>query len=65
MSGDVDIFQIHNVLEELIDKMIEGSPNTVKLQISLENDKNDKVIQTQLLNKAEMIEKLEDWDMSS
>ena len=61
VSGDVDIFQIHSVLEELIEKMTEGKTNNVKLQISLENDKNDKVYQTQLLNKAEMIEKLQDW----
>ena len=59
--GNVDIFQIHSVIEELIRRMTEGLSDNVKLQISLENDKNDKVNQTKLLNKADMIAKLADW----
>jgi len=41
--------------------MTEGLPDNVKLQISLENDENDKVNQTKLLNKADMIEKVTEW----
>ena len=59
--GDVDIFQIHAVIGELINRMTEGLPDNVKLQISVENDENDKVNQTKLLNKADMIAKLVDW----
>ena len=59
--GDVDIFQTHTVMQELIHRMTEGLSDNVKLQISLENDKNDKVNQTALLNKADMIAKLADW----
>jgi len=35
--GDVDIFQVHNVVTELINRMTEGQPENVRLQISLEN----------------------------
>ena len=59
--GDVDIFQVHSVITELINKMTTGLPDNVKLQISLENDKNDKVNQTKLLNKTDVIAKLADW----
>jgi len=41
--------------------MTEGLSDNVKLQIILENDNNDKVNQTALLNKADMIAKLVDW----
>jgi len=61
ICGDVDIFQMHNVIEELIGKMAAGLPENVKLQITLENNRNDKVSQTKLLSKAEMILKLTDW----
>jgi len=43
IHGDVNIFQIHAVIEELIRKMTEGLSDNVKLQIILENDKNDQV----------------------
>ena len=33
----------------------------VTLQISLENDRNDRISQTKLLNKADIISKLADW----
>ena len=59
--GEVDIFQMYTVLQELIDKMTSGLPENVKLQISLENDRNDRISQTKLLNKADMISKLADW----
>jgi len=41
--------------------MTTGLPDNAKLQISLENDKNDKVNQTKLLNKTDVIAKLADW----
>jgi len=44
--------------------MTMGLPDNVKLQISLENDKNDKVNQTKLLNKTDMIAKLADGVIS-
>ena len=59
--GEVDIFQMYTVLQELIDRMTSGLPENVKLQISLENDRNDRISQTKLLNKADMISKLADW----
>jgi len=61
IHGDVNIFQIHTVIEELIRKMTEGLSDNVKLQIILENDKHDQVNQTGLLNKANMIAQLVDW----
>jgi len=59
--GEVDIFQMHSVLQELVDKMTSGLPENVKLQISLENDRSDRISQTKLLNKTDMISKLADW----
>ena len=41
--------------------MATGLPENVKLQISLENDRSDRVSQTKLLNKTDMISKLADW----
>jgi len=49
------------VIEELIRKMTEGLSDNVKLQIVLENNKNDQVNQTGLLNNTDMIAKLADW----
>ena len=59
--GEVDIFQMRSVLQELVDKMTSGLPENVKLQISLENDRSDRISQTKLLNKTDMISKLADW----
>ena len=59
--SDVDIFQVHNAVTELVNKMTTGLPDNVKLQISLENDKNDEVNQTKLLNKTFMVARLADW----
>ena len=58
--GDIDIFQMHTFIEELINKMATGLPENVKLQVSLENDRSDRVSQTKLLNKTDMISKLAD-----
>jgi len=41
--------------------MTVGLPENVKLQITLETNRNDRVNQTKLLSKAEMILKLTDW----
>ena len=41
--------------------MTTGLPDNVKLQINLENDKNDEVNQTKLLNKTFMVARLADW----
>jgi len=48
---------------ELIEKMAAGLPENVKLQITSENNRNDRVHQTKLLSKAEIILKLTDWVM--
>jgi len=52
---------MYMVLQELIDKMTSRLPENVKLLISLENDRNDRISQTKLLNKADIISKLADW----
>jgi len=52
---------MHSVLQELISKIATGLPENVKLQISLENDRSDRVSQTKVLNKTDMISKLIDW----
>jgi len=59
--GHVDIFKIHDVIQELIARMTDGLTDNVKVQIILENDHNDMVSQTKLLNKIDMIEKLFNW----
>jgi len=41
--------------------MTAGLPENVKLQITLENNRNDRVSQTKLLSKEEMTLKLTDW----
>ena len=42
-------------MEELIRKMTQGLSDNIKLQIILENHKNDQVNQTGLLNKADIV----------
>ena len=59
--GDVDIFQVHNVMTELINRMTEGQPENVRLQISLENAQNNRIIETKLMSKHEVIEKAVEW----
>ena len=41
--------------------MAAGLPENVKYQITSENNRNDRVNQTKLISKAEMILKLTDW----
>ena len=59
--GDIDIFQTQQVINNLVIRMTEGLPDNVKLQIMLVNNKDDRSIQTKLINKDEMIIKLSDW----
>jgi len=49
------------VLRELINRLTEHLQDKTKLQVSLENYKNDKVSQTKLLSKQEFVNKLADW----
>jgi len=55
------MFQLHTVLQKLIDIMISNLPENVKMQISLTNEKTGKVNQTKMLNKTDMTEQLSDW----
>jgi len=59
--GDVDIFQVHNVITELINRMTEGQPENVRLQISLENTQNNRIIETKLMSKHEVMVKAVEW----
>ena len=59
--GSVDIFQMHDVISELVNRMTHGLQDNVKLKVSLENTKNDRVNQSKLLSKQDMIYKLSDW----
>jgi len=59
--GEVDIFQVHNVVTELINRTTEGHPENVRLQISLENTHNNRIIETKLMSKYEVIEKAVEW----
>ena len=59
--GDVDIFQIQEVIYNLVNRMVEGLPENVRLQIMLRNNNNDRRIQTGVIIKNEMIARLADW----
>jgi len=61
IHGEVDIFQIQNAIEKLVSRITENFPENVKLQISLENTKNNRVNETKLLNKNDIIFKVADW----
>ena len=61
MEGDIDIFQVHNVITELINRMTEGQPEYVRLQISLENTQNNRIIERKLMSMHEVIEKAVEW----
>jgi len=52
---------VHLVVTELISGMTEGQPENVKLQISLENIHNNRIIETKLMSKYEVIEKAVEW----
>jgi hypothetical protein len=59
--GDIDIFQVHDVISELVNRMTEGLPDNVKLKVTVENRQNDRVNQTKLLSKQDIICRLSDW----
>jgi hypothetical protein len=59
--GDIDIFQVHDVISELVNRITAGLPENVKLQVVLENTQNDRINQTKLLSKQDIIYKLSDW----
>jgi hypothetical protein len=59
--GDIDIFQVHDVMSELVNSITVDLPENVKLQVVLENTENDRVNQTKLLSKQDIIYKLSDW----
>jgi len=61
VTGDVDLFELHTVIRQLIDKMTESLSENIKLQVSLTNSQNDHVIQTKLLTKQQMTNNLSDW----
>jgi len=55
--GDIDIFQVQNVITEVINRMTEGQHENVKLQISLQNTLNNRIIETKLMSEHAVIEK--------
>jgi hypothetical protein len=59
--GDIDIFQVRDVISELVNRMTEGLPDNVKLKVTVENRQNDRVNQTKLLSKQDIICRLSDW----
>ena len=59
--GDIDIFRMHSTIRELVNKMTEYLPDNVKIQVSLVNTKNDRTVETKLLNKDEVTQKLAEW----
>ena len=61
ISGPVDIFQVNDVITQLVNRMTANLPDNVKLQVSLTSSVNDTVNQTKLLNKNEIVNKLSDW----
>jgi len=58
---NIDIFRLQNVLSELVNRIRGHLQENTKLQVSLENSKNDKVSQTKLLSKHEVVNKLAEW----
>ena len=61
ISGPVDLFQVNDVITKLVDEMTAKLPDNVKLQVSLVSNVDDKINQTKLLNKNEIVNKLSDW----
>jgi len=59
--GPVDIFQVNDVIVELVNKMTANLPDNAKLQVSLVSSDNNTVNQTRLLNKKDMVDKLAEW----
>ena len=59
--GHVDLYDVNKVIKDLIDKMTANLPDNVKLQIILHNIVENKVTQTNLLRKNEIVDELSEW----
>ena len=61
ISGTVDMFNIHNTMKDLIQRMTEQIPINSKIQVSLQTTHNDSQPHTKLLTKNEVCNFLADW----
>ena len=61
VKGTIDIFNTNSVISDLVKRMTENQPDNVKLQVCMVNSVNDKINQTSLLSKQEIIGKLSEW----
>ena len=61
ISGTVDMFNIHNTMKDLIQRMTEQIPINSKIQVSLQTAHNDSQPHTKLLTKNEVCNFLADW----
>jgi hypothetical protein len=59
--GHIDLFRVHDIISELMKRMTEGLPDNVKLKVTVENRQNDRVNQTKLLSKQDIICRLSAW----
>ena len=59
--GQVDLYQVNNVIKDLIDRMTVNLPDNVNLQVILHNVVEDKVTQTDLLRKSGIVDELSEW----
>jgi hypothetical protein len=59
--GHIDLFRVHDVISELINRMTEVLPDNVKLKVIVDNSQNDRVNQTKLLSKQDIIYRFFDW----
>jgi len=50
-------FKCNNDIADLINRMTEGQPENVRLQISLQNTQSNRIIETKLMSKHKVIEK--------
>jgi hypothetical protein len=58
--GHIDLLRVHDVISELINRMTEGLLDNLKLKVIVENSQNDRVNQTKLLSKQDIIYRLSD-----
>jgi hypothetical protein len=59
--GQVDLYQVNNVIKDLVNRMMADLPENVKIQVILHNVMEDKITQTDLLRKNEIVDKLSEW----
>ena len=60
IAGQVDLFNIHKAITELINKMTENCPSNCKIQVSIKTP-SDKEPHTKLLPKDEIIDIVTEW----